>query len=92
MSPRSSRLSRYRVPALAARHLRPRLLLADEPTANIDPANQQSIVDLIKESCEEFNIALILVTHAMEVANQFSRIDRLDDINQLAVQAEEAIS
>jgi putative ABC transport system ATP-binding protein len=68
------------------------LLLADEPTANIDPANQQSIVDLIKESCEEFNIALILVTHAMEVANQFSRIDRLDDINQLAVQAEEAIS
>jgi putative ABC transport system ATP-binding protein len=71
---------------------RPRLLLADEPTANIDPANQQSIVDLIKESCNEFNIALILVTHAMEVANQFSRIDRLEDINQLAARAEEAIS
>ena len=69
----------------------PAIVLADEPTANIDPANQQSIVDLIKESCEEFNIALIIVTHAMEVANQFSRIDRLDDINQLAVQAEEAI-
>jgi putative ABC transport system ATP-binding protein len=71
---------------------RPRLLLADEPTANIDPANQQSIVDLIKESCEEFNIALILVTHTMEVADQFSRIDRLEDINQLAVGAGEATS
>ncbi|MBT4693901.1 MAG: ABC transporter ATP-binding protein [Planctomycetaceae bacterium] len=71
---------------------RPRLLLADEPTANIDPANQQSIVDLIKESCEEFNIALILVTHTMEVASQFSRIDRLEDINQLAPRVEEVIS
>jgi ABC-type lipoprotein export system ATPase subunit len=47
---------------------------------------------LIKESCEEFDIALILVTHTMEVADQFSRIDRLEDINQLAVGAEEAIS
>jgi ABC-type lipoprotein export system ATPase subunit len=47
---------------------------------------------LIKESCEEFNIALILVTHAMEVANQFSRIDRLEEINQLAARAEEVIA
>ena len=63
---------------------RPRLLLADEPTANIDPANQQGIVDLIKESCADFGIALILVTHTMDVAEQLERIDRLEDINLLA--------
>ena len=65
----------------------PRLLLADEPTANIDPVNQQSIVDLIKETCEEFKVSLILVTHSMEVAEQFSRVDRLEDINLVAAQA-----
>src|SRR5438309_17461 len=32
---------------------RPKLLLADEPTANIDPANQQKIVDLIRDTCRE---------------------------------------
>ncbi len=66
---------------------RPRLLLADEPTANIDPANQQGIVDLIKESCAEFDIGLILVTHTMDVASQFDRIDRLDDINLVVAEA-----
>jgi putative ABC transport system ATP-binding protein len=60
---------------------RPKLLLADEPTANIDPKNQQSIIDLIRETCREENIAMIMVTHAMEVAGQFSRVDRLEEIN-----------
>lgn len=60
---------------------RPKLLLADEPTANVDPANQQHIVDLIRESCEEFNIAMVMVTHSMEVARQFKRVDELASIN-----------
>jgi ABC-type lipoprotein export system ATPase subunit len=60
---------------------RPRLLLADEPTANIDPKNQQSIIDLIRQTCREENIALVMVTHSPEVANQFQRIDRLENIN-----------
>lgn len=66
---------------------RPRLLLADEPTANIDPANQQGIVDLIKETCAEFSIGLILVTHTMEVADQFDRIDHLEDLNLVSAEA-----
>lgn len=61
---------------------RPRLLLADEPTANIDPRNQQSIIDLIRETCSEERIALVMVTHSLEVANQFQRVDRLDEINK----------
>lgn len=62
---------------------RPRVLLADEPTANVDPANQQRIIDLIRDTCQEENVALLLVTHAMEVAAQFARIDRLADLNRV---------
>jgi putative ABC transport system ATP-binding protein len=61
---------------------RPKLLLADEPTANIDPRNQQAIIDLIRETCLEEKIALVMVTHSMEIAGQFPRVDRLDDINR----------
>ena len=60
---------------------RPKLLLADEPTANVDPANQQQIVELIRDSCVEDNIAMVMVTHSMEVARQFERVDELANIN-----------
>lgn len=60
---------------------RPRLLLADEPTANVDPANQQKIVDLIRQTCTEEQISLVLVTHTPEVASQFSRVEKLETIN-----------
>lgn len=63
---------------------RPRLLLADEPTANVDPANQQRIIELIRETCREEQIALLMVTHATEVAAQFSRVDRLAQLNRVA--------
>lgn len=65
----------------------PRLLLADEPTANVDPANQQNVINLIRETCQEENIALIMVTHATEVSSQFHRVDRLESVNRvMAVQ------
>ena len=63
---------------------RPSLLLADEPTANVDPANQQNIVDLIRESCINEQISLLLVTHANEVAKQFDRVEHLEKINQVS--------
>ena len=66
---------------------RPALLLADEPTANVDPGNQQQIVDLIKASCLEENIALLMVTHSMEVSEQFTRVDRLVELNLVVSQA-----
>ena len=62
---------------------RPRLLLADEPTANVDPGNQQRIIDLIRETCRDEKIALLMVTHATEVASQFTRGDRLPQLNQV---------
>ncbi len=66
---------------------RPRLLLADEPTANIDRRNQQHVVDLIRETSREEEVTLMLVTHSLEVAEQFERIDKLEEINRVTVSA-----
>lgn len=61
---------------------RPKLLLADEPTANVDARNQQQIVDLIRGTCREENVTLMLVTHTPEVSEQFERVEHLDQFNQ----------
>ncbi len=62
---------------------RPALLLADEPTANVDPQNQQQVVQLIKDTCKEENIAMLMVTHSMEVADQFDRVVKLGEVNRV---------
>lgn len=59
----------------------PSLLLADEPTANVDTANQDTILELIRSSCSESNVSLLLVTHSPDVANQFDRVEQLSDFN-----------
>ena len=63
----------------------PRLLLADEPTANVDVANQQTVLQLLRDSCRENDVSLLLVTHAQEVAAQFDRVEKLSDFNRAAV-------
>lgn len=62
---------------------RPQLLLADEPTANVDGANQQKVIDLIRETCREENVALLIVTHAAEVASQFELAAYLPELNRV---------
>jgi ABC-type lipoprotein export system ATPase subunit len=62
---------------------RPKVLLADEPTANVDPASSQMVIELIRDSCREDNVSLLLVTHSMEIASQFERVERLEAINRV---------
>lgn len=64
---------------------RPKLLLADEPTANIDPRNQQQVIDLIRQSCRDEEIALLLVTHSSDVAEQFDRVEPLESFNLVSM-------
>jgi ABC-type lipoprotein export system ATPase subunit len=61
----------------------PVLLLADEPTANIDPAHQQQVIDLLREVCKAENVAMLLVTHSDEVAEQFERVEHLENLNKV---------
>lgn len=61
---------------------KPKLLLADEPTANVDPVSAESVLELIRESCRDEGVAMLMVTHDMDVASKFDRVDRLEDINK----------
>ena len=63
---------------------KPKLVLADEPTANVDVGNQQLVVDMLRNTCRDENVALILVTHSPAVADQFDRVDLLTDVNLVA--------
>jgi len=63
---------------------RPRAVLADEPTASVDAAHQQQVIDLLRDTCTAQNVALLLVTHAPEVARQFPRRLRLEEFNRAA--------
>lgn len=63
---------------------RPVLLLADEPTANVDPAHQQQVIDLLRSACAQEDIAMLLVTHSPEVSQQFERVEQLEAVNRAA--------
>jgi ABC-type lipoprotein export system ATPase subunit len=51
----------------------PPLLLADEPTGNLDPSAKQHIVDLLFQQVDRTGATLIMVTHDVEIAARFSR-------------------
>ena len=53
---------------------KPEILLADEPTGNLDPTTGASIVDLLKEVCREGGETLVLVTHQPQVMQSFPKV------------------
>ncbi|MGB1924979.1 MAG: ABC transporter ATP-binding protein [Rubripirellula sp.] len=61
---------------------KPRILLADEPTANVDPKSAENVLHLIRQTCSEENVAMLMVTHDLQIASRFERVDRLDELNQ----------
>jgi putative ABC transport system ATP-binding protein len=63
---------------------RPKLVLADEPTGNLDPANARQALALIREICTESNAALLLVSHDPAVLETFSRVVPLAELNRAA--------
>ncbi len=57
---------------------RPKLLLADEPTGNLDEATGESVIDLLGELARDQNASLLVVTHSDRVARVADRVLRLD--------------
>ena len=68
-----------RVNIIRAVSMRPKLLLCDEPTGNLDSLNTQKVVELLKELAVEYQATLISVTHDHEVASHFSEVLTLQD-------------
>ncbi len=57
----------------------PAVVLADEPTGNLDSKNSKEIVDLLKISNEKYGQTLIVITHDESIALQADRIISIDD-------------
>jgi lipoprotein-releasing system ATP-binding protein len=62
-----------RVALARALVLSPAVLLADEPTGNLDKSNSEHIHSLLMELNREFSMTLVVVTHNMELASYMSR-------------------
>jgi putative ABC transport system ATP-binding protein len=65
----------------------PRLLLADEPTGNLDSASTRSILDVLRQVHEQSGITIILVTHDPAVAAKAGRCIQMLDGRIVADQA-----
>lgn len=57
----------------------PTILLADEPTGNLDSKNSKEIIELLKKSNKEFEQTIILVTHDESIAKEADRIITIND-------------
>lgn len=84
---RPSQLSigqQQRVAVARALANRPKLVLADEPTGNLDQRHAGEALELIREACRENGAALLLVSHDPAVLALFERSEDLGDLNQAA--------
>jgi len=70
---------RQRAAVVRALINRPQLLLADEPTGSLDHASAQQMAELLSELNREEQVTLILVTHALDLAQRVKRVFELKD-------------
>ena len=58
---------------------KPALILADEPTGNLDSATTIEVMGLLKESCRKYRQTILMVTHNEALAQACDRIIRIED-------------
>ncbi len=68
-----------RINIVRAMSLRPKILLCDEPTGNLDSENSQKVVLLLKQLAKEFEATLLVVTHDEKVAAHFDQKITIED-------------
>ena len=68
-----------RVAIARALATKPAIILADEPTGNLDSATSQDVLSLLKVSSEKFGQTVEMITHNEEIAQLADRIVRIED-------------
>lgn len=58
---------------------RPSLILADEPTGNLDSKNTSEVINLLKESSRKFEQTIVMITHSQSIAQVADRVIRVSD-------------
>ncbi len=58
---------------------RPSIVLADEPTGNLDSKNSKEVLELLKLSVRKYNQTLIMITHDTSIALQADRVITIED-------------
>lgn len=58
---------------------KPSIVLADEPTGNLDSKNSKEIIELLRYSVKKYNQTLIVITHDLNIAKQADRIINIED-------------
>ena len=57
----------------------PAIILADEPTGNLDSKSSDEIVELLRKSNRDYKQTIIMITHNMEIAKSADRIIKIED-------------
>lgn len=68
-----------RVAIARALATKPAIILADEPTGNLDTKGSQNVINLLKDLAKQYNQTLIVITHDPDVANMADRIIKIGD-------------
>lgn len=58
---------------------KPAIILADEPTGNLDSRTSQDVLGLLKVTGEQFEQTIVMITHDEEIAQMADRIVRIED-------------
>lgn len=58
---------------------KPDVILADEPTGNLDSKTSKEIISLLKYSCKKYNQTLIMITHDISITDEVDRIIKIED-------------
>ena len=57
----------------------PAIILADEPTGNLDSKSSEEIVELLKMTNKKYKQTIIMITHNLEIANEADRVLTIED-------------